>query len=120
MKSLGTTPRTWQLWERPAEPRPFQLQRRDIEILYEVFRHRFLQPRHVHALFGGSAANLAVRLRLLWQHRYLERPKALRPTRVLTEEIVYALGTAGARLLDRHHSELRIGHLDWSETPKKQ
>ena len=75
MRSLGTTPRTWQLWERPAEPRPFQLQRRDIEILYQFFRHRFLQPRHVHALLGGSEANLAVRLRLLWQHRCLERPR---------------------------------------------
>jgi hypothetical protein len=66
MKNLGTSAKTSHLWERPAEPRPFQLQPRDIEILYEVLRHRFLQPGHVHALFGGSAANLAVRLRLLW------------------------------------------------------
>jgi hypothetical protein len=120
MKSLGVTPRTWQLWERPAEPRPFQLQRRDIEILYQVFRHRFLQPRHVHVLLGGSEANLAVRLRLLWQHRCLERPRALRPTRVLTEEIVYGLGREGARLLERYYPQLRIAHLDWAESPKKQ
>jgi hypothetical protein len=120
MKHLGTSAKTWQLWERPAEPRPFQLQPRDIEILYEVLRHRFLQPRHVHALFGGSAANLAVRLRLLWQHHYLERPKAVRPTRILTEELVYGLGKAGARMLEHYYPELRIGHLDWTETPKKQ
>jgi Replication-relaxation len=69
---------------------------------------------------GGSAANLAVRLRLLWQHGYLERPWALRPTRVLTEEIAYGLGKAGARLLERHHPKLRIGHLDWNETPGRQ
>ncbi len=112
--------RNWELWRRPEKPRPFQLQARDIEILYQVFRHRFLQVRHVHALLGGSAANLAVRLRLLWQHRYLERPNAIRPTRVLTEELVYALGRRGAQLVERHHPEFRIGHLDWSATPSKQ
>lgn len=112
--------RTWQLWERSGELPPFQMQERDIAIIREVFRHRYLTVSHVYALLGGSRERLALRCRLLWQHGYLERPKALRPTRILTEEIVYALGKKGAQLLEHMHPELRIASLDWAETPKKQ
>lgn len=59
-------------------------------------------------------------MRLLWQHRYLERPRAIRPTKILTEEIVYGLGKQGARLLEREWGDVRIKDLDWTETPKKQ
>lgn len=116
----GKLSRTWQLWERPVYARPFQLSPRDIEIIHAVFRHRFLRPTHIHTLLGGSAANLALRMRLLWQHGYLERPQAQRPTKILTDEIVYGLGKKGAQLLEHLYPELRIGHLDWTETPKKR
>jgi hypothetical protein len=112
--------RTWQIWERTDNPPPFQMQERDISIIQEVFRHRYLTVSHIYALFGGSRERLGLRCRLLWQHGYLERPKALRPTRILTEEIVYALGKKGAQLLEHQHPELRIAALDWAETPKKQ
>jgi len=60
-------------------------------------------------------------MRSLWQHHYLERPRAIRPTKILTEELVYGLGKKGAELLERHDPKLRgIGTLDWAETPKKQ
>jgi len=118
--AVRSTPRSWKLWERREEPPAFQLQERDITIIREVFRHRFLTVSHVYALLGGSKERLALRCRMLWQHGYLERPKALRPTRILTEEIVYALGKKGAQLLEHRHPELKIGELDWTETPKKQ
>lgn len=108
------------LWDRADNPTPFQMQERDIQIVREVFRHRFLTVPHVHALLGGSKDRLGLRCRLLWQHRYLERPIAQRPTKALTEEIVYALGKQGANLLQHLDPKLRIAELDWTETPKKQ
>ena len=110
-------PRTWQLWERPSTPPPFQLQERDRRIIEAVFKHRFLTVAHLHALLGGSEANLSRRCRLLWQHGYLERPKALRPLKILTEQLVYGLGKKGARELDG--PALPIGRLDWSDRPGK-
>lgn len=114
-------PRTWQLWERSENPPGFQMQPRDLQILRVVFLHRFLQPAHIYTLFpDGSQINLSRRLHLLWQHGYLERPRAIRPTKILTEQIVYALSNKGARLLQHRYPKLRIAHLDWNETPKKQ
>jgi hypothetical protein len=108
------------MWERPPEPPSFRLQPRDLEILELVFRHRFLQPAHVHALFpDGSPANLNRRLKLLFDHGYLERPRAQRPTKILTEEIVYALGNKGARLLEQRDPRLRIGRLEWNDRGRR-
>lgn len=111
--------RTWKLWDRGGgPPPPFRPQERDLRIVEAVFQHRFLQPHHLHALLGGSAVNLARRCRMLWRHRYLERPRALRPTTILTEEITYGLGPEGARYLERSYPKLRgIGELDWAESP---
>lgn len=116
--------RTWNLWERPVNPPAIQIQSRDIDILYQTFRHRFATVPHLRLLLGGSSSDrLEKRCRLLWQNAYLERPAALRPTKVLIEEIVYGLGKKGARLLERHYPRLKdahIGDLDWGETKKKQ
>src|SRR5262245_38930874 len=91
-----TTPRTWQLWERPTTAPRYRLQPRDLEIVRTVFRHRFATPALVHAFLGGSAEKIGRRMRHLWADRYLERPRALRPSAVLTNQLVYALGRAGA------------------------
>ncbi len=120
----GKSQRTWSLWERPEHLPPLQIQRRDIDILYQTFRHRFVTVPHLRVLLGGSPGDrLDKRCRLLWQHGYLQRPSAQRPTKVLMEEIVYGLGKKGARLLEDQYPKLRdahIGTLDWGETPKKQ
>lgn len=124
-------PRNWSMFERPTEPPAYRLQPRDTRIIEAIFRHRFLTPSHLYALLGGSKPNIANRCRLLWQDAYLERPKALRPTKILTEEIVYSLGKKGAQLLeglrrkgekflDYLKPETDIGELDWGESPKKQ
>jgi hypothetical protein len=93
---------------------------RDVAITRAVYRYRFLRPAHIHALLGNSPAKIAKRMRLLWQHGYLERPRALRPTRALTEELVYALGKKGAQHLAHVDPKLRaIGTRGWSEEPKR-
>lgn len=120
MKQQANRPRTWELWERSKDPKPMRLQERDIQIIREVFRHRYLTVSHIYTLLGGSQDGLGKRCKLLFDHGYLERPKALRPTKLLTEQIVYALGKQGAKLLQHKFPELRIAELDWTETPKKQ
>ncbi|MBA4406580.1 hypothetical protein C0389_04840 [bacterium] len=131
MKDENNKSRNWNLFERPTEPPAYRLQPRDTRIIEAVFRHRFLTPSHLYTLLGGSKPNIANRCRLLWQDAYLERPKALRPTKILTEEIVYSLGKKGAQLLeglrrkgemflDYLKPETDIGELDWGDSPKKQ
>src|SRR2546430_1647188 len=121
-------PKAWSLWERPDTPPAYRMQARDIQIIESIFRHRFLTVSHIHALLGGSESKLSVRCRFLWQDGYLERPKSLRPTRLLTEEIVYALGKKGAQLLEELRKKgqpllqhlkptVDIGQLDWAESP---
>jgi hypothetical protein len=101
-------------------PRAFQLTERDVALLRQVFRHRFAQAGHLHLLLGGSKRKIATRLRLLWQHGYLERPQALRTTRILMEELCYALGPAGARHLAHIDPALRaLAELEWAETPRR-
>ena len=108
---------SWRLWERSPDPPAIRLQpERDIEILRFVFEHRFLQPSHIHALLGkGSLEGLGRRMRLLWQHGYLERPRAQRPRKILTEEIIYGLGGKGARHLEGLEPGLAIGRRDWGK-----
>jgi hypothetical protein len=113
--------RTYRLWERPPAPSPIVLQPRDERILELVFRHRFLRPAHLHALLidefpGSSAQRIGRRCQLLWVNRYLERPQAQRPLRLLSDQIVYALGKKGAQHLESKNPELRIGALDWTES----
>ena len=116
-------------WDRPTIPTRIVLQPRDLEILRVVFRHRFVRPEHVQVLLGAeSLATIKRRMRQLWENRYLARPRAPRPTRVLTEEMIYSLAKAGAVLLERGAAKygisgdpaLRIAKLDWDETPDKQ
>lgn len=112
--------RTWSVWNRAEDPAAFRITPRDVRILAAVFRHRFLQPAHIHALMpDGSPANLNRRLKLLYDHGFLERPKAQRPTKILTEEIVYALANKGARMLEELDPTLNIGRLDWNDRPGK-
>lgn len=117
------------LWERPAPPTPIVLQARDLEILRIVFRHRFARPEHVQLLVGGeSLVTIKRRMRQLWENKYLARPLSQRPTRVLTEQMVYGLAKEGAVLLERGDPKhgiagdptLRIAKLDWDESRDKQ
>jgi len=109
--------RTWKLWERPEKPQPINIQPRDAAIMLAVARHHFIQPHHLHALFGDPLHKLALRTRKLWQNGYLDRPMAIRPTRVLTDQMVYCLTNKGARELERRDPNLHISKLQWSERP---
>jgi DNA-binding Lrp family transcriptional regulator len=53
-----------------------QLTERDRDIIRLVHRHRFLRSHQIIALLGGSPQHLLRRLKLLYHHGFLERPRA--------------------------------------------
>lgn len=129
--SAAEKPRRRSLFERPTaaelEEIPLRLTPRDLEILRAVYDHRYLSLSHVHSLFGThgeihrttSDTNLAKRLRRLFTHGYVSRPKAIRSSGILTRELVASLAYRGARALEeedrRNGGALRIAEKDWDK-----
>ena len=92
---------------------PMQLTERDRTIIRLVHRHRFLSSRQIIALVGDSQLQVLRRLKLLYHHGFLERPRAqlqyygtvgIRP-------IVYAVSAKGGMLLKQELGDSLL----WSE-----
>lgn len=88
-------------FRRVSEIPSIQLTKRDIEILRQIHRHRFLRSTHITALIGGSPQQLLRRLQLLYHHDYLERPRAQIDYyhRGGSRHIVYGVGRKAAAVL---------------------
>jgi len=80
--------------------RNIRLQDRDLEILYEVYRHRLLTTDQIARVLGLRTTGRR-RIGYLYHHGYLERIVMRDPTYapIGTKPEVYALTTAGGRLL---------------------
>src|SRR5665213_4516747 len=102
--------------ERAEDAGERRITGRDIHILNNVRRHRFLNTEHLGALDGGNAANIKARLRVLYDQGLLDRPEAQRhySRHTTPGAMVYALGRAGARFL-REHGEAIDPTLDLTE-----
>lgn len=91
-----------------------QVTERDLDILRQVFRHRFLRSTHLQALMGGGQGLLR-RLAELYHHAFLDRPRE--PIEFYahagSKPMVYALGNHGADLLSQHGGVPR-GKIDWT------
>lgn len=98
-------------FRRVPEVAAMQLTERDRDILRHVHRHRFLRSSHLAALIGGSTQHLLRRLRLLYHHGYLERPRAQIDYyhRGGSRCLAYGLGKQSAALL-----QLERSPSDWS------
>ena len=88
-------------FERATSVAAIELTTRDRQILELVHRYRFLRSSHLKRLLNGSAQNLQRRLRLLYHHGYLERPRAQLEYyhKAVDQNIVYGLGNKGAALV---------------------
>jgi hypothetical protein len=108
------------LFQRAEAPPSMELTVRDLTLLAYVARYRFLSSAHLAALDGGSPQGVLRCLRLLFDHGYLDRPKAQLAT--LHDEgprpFVYGLGQKGARALRAYGSRIDDG-VDWSEKNKR-
>jgi hypothetical protein len=87
--------------KRAPEAPAMQLTERDLEIIRQVARHRFLDSRQISLLVGGSTQQTLRRLQGLYHHGYLDRPHA--QVRLFAEDgsrpMVYALASAGAHVI---------------------
>jgi Replication-relaxation len=108
------------LFERVAEPPAIILTQRDPNHLARVARHRFLSSTQLALLDGGSPQNVLRSLRALFDHGYLDRPRAQIVSMIEggSQPIVYALGRKGARVL-REHGHRVDADVDWTEKNRR-
>jgi hypothetical protein len=95
---------------------PPQLTERDCEIMRLVYRHRFLRSSHICSLLPGSSQQILRRLKLLYHHGYLTRPRAQIDYyhQGGSREIVYGLGNKSASILKPELGEM-FRQAPWDE-----
>src|SRR5438046_1476473 len=103
-------------FKRASKVAPMQLTERDREIIRLVHRHRFLRSSHIVALVAGSSQQLLRRLRLLYHHGYLERPRCQIDyfQKGGSHHMVYGLGNKGGRFL-QDGFDVALREPRWSE-----
>jgi hypothetical protein len=88
-------------FKREPNIQELSLTGRDLDILRQVARHRFLDSRQITLLVGGSTQQILRRLQRRFHHCYLDRPRA--QVRLFEEDgsrpMVYALAGAGSRAI---------------------
>jgi DNA-binding Lrp family transcriptional regulator len=90
-------------FKRASAVAPIQLTVRDREIIRLVHRHRFLRSHQIVALLSASQQQVLRRLKQLYHHGYLTRPRAQLEyyERSGTRPMVYGLSSKGGKLLER-------------------
>ena len=90
-------------FERASAVPAIELTERDREVIRLVDRFRFVRSSHVCSLIPGSPQQLLRRLKLLYHHGFLERPRAQLDYyhRGGSRHMVYGLGSKGAAYLRR-------------------
>jgi DNA-binding Lrp family transcriptional regulator len=103
-------------FKRASAVAAMQLTERDHQIIRLVHQHRFLRSPQIVALIGDSSQPVLRRLRLLYHHGYLERPRAQIDYyhQGGSAHIVYGLGSKGAALLKPELGSA-IGEVSWDE-----
>jgi len=90
-----------------------QLTERDRDIIKLVHRHGFLRSHQIVALVAGSPQQVLRRLKLLYHHGYVSRPRAQLEyyEKGGSRPMVYGVGRKGGKLLAQ---ELGIA-AEWRE-----
>jgi len=88
-------------FKRVQPSAPLRTTQRDVEIVRLVRDHRFLRSSHIRALAGPSSQLVTRRLRALYHHGFLERPRSQIVPRWGggSRDIVHGLGNKAASLL---------------------
>src|ERR1039458_5778543 len=103
-------------FKRDSAVPAIKLTERDGEIIRLVERFRFVRSSHICALIPGSQQQLLRRLKLLYHHGFLERPRAQLDYyhKGGSSHMVYGLGNKCAALL-RRDLVLGSGQVRWGE-----
>jgi len=92
----------------------FRLQDRDVEIIKQVYKHRFLNSEHIRALVPGSNQVVLRRLQVLYHGGYLDRPREqIERYQSGSRPMIYGLGNNGAKLLAEEFNIDRT-KVDWT------
>ena len=108
------------LKRKPASA--IQLTDRDAQILKALHRYRFLTTDHIQALTGTESRwGMNKRLRLLYDNKYIDRPKAQAAifSRAAKRPTVYALGNKGAALLSERFRIAMPAEVYWTEKNRR-
>jgi hypothetical protein len=108
-------------FQRAETPPRFQITARDVEIIRQVARHRFLRSTHLFQLIGGSPQKISERLGPLYHAGFLDRPRSQLEYHVRgggSAPLVYALGKRGAQLL-KIQDGLDNADVDWARKNHK-
>jgi DNA-binding Lrp family transcriptional regulator len=103
-------------FKRAPTVAPIQLTDRDRNIIRLIHRHRFLRSPHIVALVGGSSQQVLRRLKLLYHHGYLERPRVQIDYyhQSGSRHIVYGLGNKGGTFL-KQELGVAFREVSWGE-----
>jgi hypothetical protein len=103
-------------FKRTSAVAAIRLTERDYEIIRLAERFRFVRSSHIRSLIPGSSQQLLRRLKLLYHHGFLERPRAQIDYyhRGGSRHMVYGLGSKGAALL-RRDLDPGFGQVRWGE-----
>jgi len=101
---------------KPPEAHGLVLTPRDIEIIWAVYRFRFLTTDQIQLLTKStSRSKLNDRLRALWGNDYLDRPEVQRQFFAYAEKrpTIHSLGNAGAEWLANNRGIHFPKSVDW-------
>lgn len=104
------------------QSRPIRLTKRDRQTLLALHKYRFLTTDHIMKLTGTTSRwAMNARLRLLYDHKYVDRPKAQFAIFAYADKrpIVYALGNQGASLLSNRYSLKMPPKVYWTEKNRR-
>jgi hypothetical protein len=94
---------------------PMRLTGRDREIVRLVHDHRFLRSDHITALVPGSRQQVLRRLKLLYHHGFVERPRCqIDYYQRGSRRMAYGIGNKGAVVLKRELA-LHFHQVHWNE-----
>lgn len=89
--------------QRHSEPEPLRLTERDWQILYALYRYRYLSSQQIQRLFFPSLHRAYARLRLLYDHALVERLNPLIATHGINSPLFYVLEKRGFDLVCSHY-----------------
>lgn len=101
---------------------PIDLTHRDEAILRALYKYRFLTTEHLQVLTEtDSKWGMNKRLRLLYDHKYVDRPKAQKAifSHAMKRPTVHALGNEGARLLSSRFGIPMPPTVYWTEKNRR-
>jgi len=101
---------------------PIRLTERDREIILALHKYRFLTTDHLQTLTGTKSRwGMNARLRLLYDHKYVDRPQAQYAlfSHADKRPLIYALGNKSASLLSTRYGLKMPAKVYWTEKNRR-